>query len=112
MTNPNHVEIYDPVSQNWSTTGNTPPVGLVGCNEIGPAVLRPDGTIFATGATSNTQTITLSDKTQLGYVNNGGSYLLCGNNVGGSGKWYVYDSASGGSVKASTATSLSLTTCS
>jgi len=54
VTNPNHVEIYDPVSQNWSTTGNTPPVGLVTCNEIGPAVLRPDGTIFATGATSNT----------------------------------------------------------
>ena len=54
VTNANHVEIYDPVSQNWSTTGNTPSVGLVACNEIGPAVLRPDGTIFATGATSNT----------------------------------------------------------
>ncbi|MGC2694612.1 MAG: hypothetical protein WA738_02365 [Candidatus Angelobacter sp.] len=54
VSNPNHVEIYDPVSQNWSTTGNTPPAPLVGCSEIGPAVLRPDGTIFATGATSNT----------------------------------------------------------
>ncbi|HZS26716.1 MAG TPA: hypothetical protein VFB76_05770 [Candidatus Angelobacter sp.] len=50
----NHVEIYDPVSQNWSTTANTPPAPLVTCSEIGPAVLRPDGTIFATGATSNT----------------------------------------------------------
>jgi len=57
------------------------------------------------------QTITLSDKTQLGYVNNGASYLLCGNSSGGSGKWYVYDSSAGGSVKASTATTLSLTTC-
>ena len=43
--------------------------------------------------------------------NNGASYLLCGNNTGGSGKWYVYDSANGGSVKASTATTLNLTTC-
>jgi hypothetical protein len=54
VTIPNHTEIYDPVSQNWSTTGNAPPLGLVGCSEIGPAVLRADGTIFATGATSNT----------------------------------------------------------
>ena len=44
--------------------------------------------------------------------NNGASDLLCGNNIGGSGKWYVYDSSAGGSVKASTATSVSLTTCS
>jgi hypothetical protein len=54
VTNANHVEIYDPVSQNWSTTGNMPPVPLVTCNEIGPAVLRPDGTIFAIGANGNT----------------------------------------------------------
>jgi hypothetical protein len=32
VTNANHVEIYDPVSQNWSTTGNMPPVPLVTCN--------------------------------------------------------------------------------
>src|SRR4051794_23844174 len=60
-------------------------------------------TLAITGDTS-TQTITLSDKTQLGFVKAGDglSYLLCGNNTGGSGKWYIYNSLNGGSVKAST----------
>ncbi|BBH66281.1 hypothetical protein ACTI_29660 [Actinoplanes sp. OR16] len=56
-------------------------------------------------------TITLSDKTQLAYVPNGTTaYLICANNTGGSGKWYVYDSSTGGSVKTASGT-LSLTTC-
>jgi hypothetical protein len=59
-------ESYDPTAQKWSTLGNTP-VNLqgppeVGCipyghnkeycppGEIGPAILRPDGSVFATGA--------------------------------------------------------------
>ena len=29
-------------------------VGVVGGREVGPAVLRPNGTVFATGGTSNT----------------------------------------------------------
>jgi hypothetical protein len=62
-----NAEIYDPSSQTWTTTGPTP-VNLMGPpvvkkvnygknrvyyppGEIGPAMLRPDGTIFATGAT-------------------------------------------------------------
>ena len=45
-------ELYDPVSGTWSTAGST----IVqlwdshGSYEVGPAMLRPDGTVFATGA--------------------------------------------------------------
>ena len=97
------------VVQFYTDNTNTYPTTVSGANDgssSGTAALT-----LTTGAGSSTQTITLSDKTQLGYVNNGASYLLCGNNTGGSGKWYVYDSANGGSVKASTATTLNLTTC-
>jgi hypothetical protein len=63
--NPNS-EIYDPSSQTWTSAGSTianlqgPPVE--GCihyghnhlycppGEVGPGILRPDGTVFATGA--------------------------------------------------------------
>lgn len=97
------------VEQFYTDNGNIYPNSVSGAND-GSGTGTPALTL-TTGTASGAQTITLSDKTQLGYVNNGASYLLCGNNAGGSGKWYVYDSASGGSVKASTATSLSLTTC-
>ena len=63
--NPNS-ELYTPSAQQWTSQGDTP-VNLqgppeVGCipygknkeycppGEIGPAILRPDGTVFATGA--------------------------------------------------------------
>jgi type IV pilus assembly protein PilA len=53
--------------------------------------------------------ITLSDKTKLNYVpivasgaTAASSYKLCATNTGGSGKYYVYDSSLGGSVKAGT----------
>jgi hypothetical protein len=53
-------EVYDPSTGNWSSAGSTiallsatdPNSGFV--PEIGPAVLMPDGRVFATGATSNT----------------------------------------------------------
>jgi type IV pilus assembly protein PilA len=64
-----------------------------------------------TGTATSTQTITLSDKTQLGYVNTGSGYLVCATSTGGSGKWYYYSSLQGGSVTAATKT-LSPTTCS
>ena len=47
-------ELFDPVTKVWSLAGNTP-VALVepSSHELGPAVLRPDGTVFATGATGH-----------------------------------------------------------
>lgn len=53
-TNPTQAEKYLPQSGTWVSAGSTvvllsdPPTA-----EIGPAVLRPDGTVFATGANSN-----------------------------------------------------------
>ena len=95
------------IEQFYTDNGNTYPVtnkSATGATTVGLAA--------TTGGTA-TQTITLSDKTQLGYVRatDGLSYLVCGSNTGGSDKWYVYNSLSGGSVKASTATSMSLTSC-
>jgi hypothetical protein len=50
-------ELYDPSSHTWSSAGNTPVQLWDSCGgannatyEVGPAVLRPDGTVFATGA--------------------------------------------------------------
>jgi hypothetical protein len=62
-----NAEFYDATAQKWTSTGATP-VNLMGPpevgkinyghnkvyyppGEIGPAILRPDGTVFATGAT-------------------------------------------------------------
>jgi hypothetical protein len=53
-------EIYDPAIGTWSNAGSTivklPDTNSdgSGSREMGPAVLRPDGTVFATGGTSNT----------------------------------------------------------
>src|SRR5271167_4157021 len=55
-------ELYDPNSGTWTSQGNTPvqlwdsAANCGGSNnasyELGPAVLRPDGTVYATGANS------------------------------------------------------------
>src|SRR5262249_23963422 len=47
-----HSEIYNPATGSWSSAGGT--IVLLTdavSQEIGPAVLRPNGTVFATGAT-------------------------------------------------------------
>jgi hypothetical protein len=55
-----HSEIFNPTTGVWSSAGSTIvklPDTFVdgsGSHELGPAVLRPDGTVFATGATPNT----------------------------------------------------------
>jgi type IV pilus assembly protein PilA len=92
------------VEQYYTENNNTYPASTTGTNSpSGAASINLDAT--------GTQKITLSDKTQLGYVNQAdGSYLLCANNTGGSGKWYRYDSEDGGSVKEVTGT-LTLATC-
>jgi len=48
-----NTERYTASSGSWSSAGKTP-VSLVNSGEIGPAILRPDGTVFATGASGNT----------------------------------------------------------
>ncbi len=59
-TNLTNSEIYDPATGGWSSAGSTivklddTNADGSGSHEIGPAVLRPDGTVFATGGTSNT----------------------------------------------------------
>ena len=47
-----HYEIYNPATKKWTTPG-TIPVRLEdpGSQEVGPIVLRPDRTVFASGAT-------------------------------------------------------------
>ncbi len=42
-------EIFDPLGNTWTSAGSTI-VDLVSRAEIGPALLRPDGTVFAMGA--------------------------------------------------------------
>ncbi|MEV4277834.1 type IV pilin protein [Actinoplanes xinjiangensis] len=91
--------------------GNTPPLNENNTNGDKPSLTLPKN-----GTTGTDGTITLSDKTQLGYlfVPAAGTvpahYLVCANNTGGSGKWYLYNSQTGGSVKDAGKT-LSLTTC-
>jgi type IV pilus assembly protein PilA len=101
------------VEQFYTDNNNTYPADVDGVNgvTISGVPLTTSLGLKLTGG-SATQQITLSDKTQLGYVNKGASYLLCGNNDGGSGKWYVYDSSVGGSVKASSTAITTLATCS
>lgn len=63
-------EIYDPTTKNWTSPGYTP-VNLVdinsagkGSSEVGPAVLRPDGTLIHFGGNPSGQTATYSLTTQ------------------------------------------------
>jgi hypothetical protein len=53
-TGSNTSEIYNPASGSWSSAGNTV-VDLIDHPtwEVGPAILRPDGTVLATGATGH-----------------------------------------------------------
>jgi type IV pilus assembly protein PilA len=101
------------VEQYYTENGNTYPASISGAND-GSATTTEALDLTATGVGAGTQKITLSDKTQLGFnkAANGLSYVICANNSGGtSGRWYVYNSATGGSVKASTVASPSLTSC-
>jgi type IV pilus assembly protein PilA len=70
------------------------------------------GDLALTATSQGSSTATLSDKSQLGYVKalDGQSYMICGTNSGGSGKYYLYESTAGGSVHSVTGT-LSLDTC-
>jgi hypothetical protein len=56
--NGTHAERYNPVRQGWGSAGSTgvllPSNGGMGIvPELGPAILRPNGTVFVGGATAN-----------------------------------------------------------
>ena len=97
------------IEEFYTDNGNAYPDSVTGSNNGASPVSSID--LTAASITSpSTQKVSLSDKTQLGYVNNGSSYLVCANNVGGSNKWYLYNSANGGSVAAASG-ALNLSTC-
>ncbi|MFG1608726.1 type II secretion system protein [Actinoplanes sp. NPDC049265] len=104
------------VEQFYTNNGNTYPATKANTTATAGTNLLLD-TLAGGATTTATSTITVSDKTVIGYnfVSSGTpvvtSYTICATNTGGSGKWYKYDSTAGGSVKASTATSPSLTAC-
>jgi len=95
------------VEQYYTSNGNAYPATAASTAGAANLVLPA----ASTGGTA--ATITLSDKTVLGYnyVASPASYVICANNTGGSGKWYKYDSAIGGSVKESTITNPAVTAC-
>ncbi|SRR5579862_327120 len=79
---PTHSEIFDPHTASWSSAGST--INTLTdpyLDEIGPAILRPDGTVFATGSQGftsiyNTQTETWSVGPQLPLSPGGYQYTL------------------------------------
>jgi type IV pilus assembly protein PilA len=82
-------------------------------NNAYPAAAANGTSTNVTLAGGTPATITLSDNTTLYYVPVGSpatSYKLCARNSGGSGKYYLYDSSAGGSVKAATLTTFSTCT--
>lgn len=61
-------EIYDPTANTWSSAGSTVVVipssgGLPIVPEVGPAILRPDGTIFQAGSSGHNAVYTVSSNT-------------------------------------------------
>jgi len=50
---PTNTELYDPTTGTWSSAGTTP-TSLIAGEEVGPQLLRPNGTVFAAGATAST----------------------------------------------------------
>ena len=57
-------ELFNPSTKKWSSAGSTGALLVnTSCEEIGPAVLRPEGSVFAAGGTSSTAVYTLSSGT-------------------------------------------------
>ncbi len=46
-----NTEIYAPSTGSWTSAGSTPVALIDGDGEVGPQLLQPDGSVFATGAT-------------------------------------------------------------
>jgi hypothetical protein len=47
-------EIYNPATGHWRSAGHTPVTLIDASGEVGPQILRPNGTVFAVGATGKT----------------------------------------------------------
>jgi type IV pilus assembly protein PilA len=96
------------VEQYYTNNGNKFPATAAPTNGTVKTLELPP--LSTTGGAK--ATITLSDKTQLAYVKvDEKSYKICATNTGGSEKFYIYDSATGGSV-ADAGEKLTLATCS
>jgi hypothetical protein len=62
--NPLQAERYNPATGKWTKAGNTVvPLADPGSHEVGPSVLRPDGTALFTGGTAHNAILTLSTHT-------------------------------------------------
>ncbi|WP_229071954.1 prepilin-type N-terminal cleavage/methylation domain-containing protein [Actinoplanes sp. DH11] len=95
------------VEQFYTNNGNAYPATKAEVSGTATTLTLTGASGGAAGAATGTDaTITLSDKTKLGYVNSGdGTYKICALNDGGSPKkYYLYDSKTGGSVKTMTGT--------
>ena len=93
------------VEQFYTNNNNTYPAAAT---NTGPASVA----LPALGGTAGS--ITLSNNTTLHYVTTGApvtSYKICTNNSDGSGKYYLYDSSVGGSVKTAALTAVTFPTC-
>lgn len=67
VSNGTESELYDPATGEWSSAGSTVvPLVNTTCTEIGPAVLRPDGSVFAVGGNGNTAFYSASGKWSAG----------------------------------------------
>jgi type IV pilus assembly protein PilA len=102
------------VEQWYTDNGNTYPSSTLASQT---ASFYLGGTTTPAASGSAAGQVTLSDKTVMTYIpvtasgaTVATSYRLCAKNTGGSGKTYLYDSSTGGSVKAATGT-ISMTNC-
>ena len=77
VTDVKNTERYNPTTGTWSTAGDTP-VSLEGYSEMGPAILRPDGTVFATGASGATAIYTPGANGAVGTWTQGPSFPKSG----------------------------------
>ncbi len=98
------------IEQWYTDNGNTYPTGPLDTKNISFALTGPSADAV--------NDVTLSDNTEMRYVKTSGTgagtsggYRLCATNTGGTGKVYVYDSSTGGSVKATTTASANVDNC-
>ncbi|MBU2670489.1 prepilin-type N-terminal cleavage/methylation domain-containing protein [Actinoplanes bogorensis] len=103
------------IEQWYTDNGNSYPTATTLKNQAASFSLNTSG-----GTAGSAGWITLSDKSVLTYIptvtgtapnQTASSYLICSTNSGGSGKVYAYDSSVGGSVKALTSATPSMTSC-